>query len=128
MSVDAKVYLESFDWCAFIGPAYWGGGVGSVFSVFLFQIEPRAADVDRWLWVIVGDIPSLYLVLDECKSPKDAAAMYLALMGEWVELARQGRSSPDVPATGVEATPEWAEDMAGRLEFIRQNIVPSLNG
>ena len=56
MSAEAKKYLEGFQWCGSAGPAYWGGGVG-VFGVFLFQIEPKASDVDRWLWVIIGDIP-----------------------------------------------------------------------
>lgn len=128
MSVDAKNYLEGFDWCNSAGPAHWGGGVGKIFSVFLFQIEPDAADVDRWVWVIVGDIPSLHLVLDECRSPKQAADMYLELLGEWAELARQGRTSPDLPPVGVEATPLRAEDLQRRLAYIRANIRPFLNG
>ena len=126
MGVEAKTYLEGFDWCKAVGPAYWGGGVGKVFGIFLFQIEPQSADVDRWLWVIVGDIPPLYLVLDECRSPSEALDTYLELMGQWVDLARQGRISPDIPPTGVEPTLEWAEELEGRLAFIRAEIEPGL--
>jgi hypothetical protein len=127
MNVEAKNYLENFEWCKRAGPAYWGGGVGGVFSVFLFQIEPATADVDCWLWVIVGDIPSLYLVLDECGSPQRAAAMNLALMGEWVDLAKQGRTGADVPPTGAEPTPERSQDLEMRLAFIRAEVLPFLN-
>jgi hypothetical protein len=102
MSVEAKKYLEGFEWCGSAAPAYWGGGVGGVFGIFLFEIEAKASDVDRWLWVIIGDIPPLYVVLDECRSPQQATEMYLKLMGEWVELARHGQTSPDLPPTGVE--------------------------
>lgn len=128
MSVEAKEYLEHFDWCDAVGRAYWGGGVGKIFSVFLFEIEPRGPDVDRWLWVIAGDIPPLYVAVDECTTPKQAADTYLELMTEWVALAREGRTSPDIPPTGVEATPERADDLERRLAFIRANIRPHLNG
>lgn len=127
MGVEAKEYLESFDWCGVVGQCCWGGGVGKVFSVFLFEIEPKTADVDHWLWVIVGDIPPLHLVIDQCRSPREAADMYLALMTEWVALAREGRTSPDLPPTGVEPTPERAKDLEGRLAFIQANILPFLN-
>jgi hypothetical protein len=127
MSIEAKAYLEQFDWCSAVGRGYWGGGVGKVFSVFLFEIEPKTPDVDHWLWVIVGEIPPLYLVTDQCLSPKEAADMYIELMTEWVTLAREGRSSPDLPSAGVEPTPEWAENLAGRLAFIREKILPLLN-
>jgi hypothetical protein len=126
-SVEAKEYLGEFDWCSAVGLGYWGGGVGKVFGVFLFEIEPKTTDVDQWLWVIVGDIPSLHLVTDQCRSPKEAAEMYLALMTEWVALARMGRSSPDLPPTGVEPTPERAEELEGRLAFIRAKILSLLN-
>ena len=124
----AKDYLERFEWCKGAGLAYWGGGIGKVFSAFLFHIEPPTADIGRWLWVIVGDIPPLYLVPEERRSSEQAAEMYLALMGEWVKHARQGRTSPDVPPTGAEPTPERAEDLERLLAFIRAEILPFLNG
>jgi hypothetical protein len=127
MSVLAKAYLEQSDWCSAVERGYWGGGVGKIFSVFLFEIEPKTAGVDQCLWVIVGDIPPLHLVTDQCRSPKQAANMYLALMTEWVVLAREGRTSSDLPPTGVEATPERAEELERRLAFIRAKILPFLN-
>lgn len=127
MSIDAKRYLEAFDWCNAAGPAYWGGGIGGIFGVFLFRIDAKTSDVDDWPWVIVGDIPPLHIVLDECKTPKAAAEMYVLLMRESMALAREGRTSPDVPPTGVEANPEQAEDLDRRLAFIQSNICPCIN-
>ncbi len=97
MCIEAKQYLESFDWCNVAEAVYWGGGVGKVFSIFLFEIFASRIGIDRWLWVVVGDIPHVYLVLDECKSPSDVLREYLGLMEQWIKLAHQGRSSPDLP-------------------------------
>jgi hypothetical protein len=126
MCIEAKQYLESFDWCEAAQPVYWGGGVGKVFSIFLFEIVASKVGIDRWLWVVVGDIPHLYLVLDECKSPSDVLRAYRGLMEQWIELARQGRRSPDLPPTGVEPAPEWATELEQRLRFIRTNVAPFL--
>ena len=126
MCAEAKEYLESFDWCEVAGPVYWGGGIGKIFSVFVFEIGSVEADVDRFLWVVVGDVPPLYFVLDDCRSPSDVLDKYIDLMEQWIVLARQGRTSDDLPPTGVEPTPEWAARLAKRLQFIRTNVGPLL--
>jgi hypothetical protein len=126
MRIEAKQYLESFDWCTVAEAIYWGGGVGKIFSIFLFEIVASKIGIDRWLWVVVGDIPHLYLVLDECKSPSDVLRAYIGLMEQWIELARQGRSSPDLPPIGVEPTPERAMELEQRLRFIQTNVAPFL--
>ena len=126
MCIEAKQYLESFDWCKTAEAVYWGGGVGKIFSIFLFEIVASRIGIDRWLWVVVGDIPHVYLVLDECKSPSDVLHLYMGLMEQWIELARQGRSSPDLPPIGVEPTPEWAMELEQRLRFIQTTVAPFL--
>jgi hypothetical protein len=37
--------------------------VGGVVSTFLFRIDAEP-NIDEWLWVVVGDLPSCYLVTD----------------------------------------------------------------
>ncbi|HZU27981.1 MAG TPA: hypothetical protein VFA04_20795 [Bryobacteraceae bacterium] len=128
MCIEAKQYLESFHWCQSAAPRYWGGGVGKVFAIFLFEVDGRTPDIDQWLWVIVGDIPRLYLVVDQCKSPAQAFRVYMELMEAWVALARQGKTSRKLPPVGVEPTPEWADALAGRLQIIRETIAPFING
>jgi hypothetical protein len=126
MRIEAKQYLESFDWCTVAEAIYWGGGVGKIFSIFLFEIIASRTGIDRWLWAVVGDIPPVYLVLDECKSPSDVLRVYMGLMDQWIKLAREGRSSPDLPPAGVEPTPEWGDELEQRLRFIRTIVAPFL--
>lgn len=44
--------------------------------------------MDSWLWVIVGDLPSAYLVTDDLKSPRDALEGYCELMMDWVNAVK----------------------------------------
>jgi len=49
MCIKAKQYLESFDWCEAAQPVYWGGGVGKILSISLFDIVASTTGIDRWL-------------------------------------------------------------------------------
>jgi hypothetical protein len=72
----ARDFLESFLWCGGILDFYFGDGIGDVFAVFLARIMPVYPDVDEYLWIIVGDLPSIYLVTDLSKTPKEALETY----------------------------------------------------
>lgn len=124
MAREAEDYLRSFSWCKSVESRYFGAGVGGVLGIFMFRISPSSAAVDKWIWVVVGDVPPAYLVIDECKSPSEALTAYLWEMEQWVKLAERGRSSPHVIPVNVPATPEWARQLGSRLESIRINILP----
>ena len=118
MSEDAKKYIASFPWCDAVVSSYFGSGVGGIFAVFLFHIRPKHADVDPWIWIIVGDIPLAYLPLTDCKSSGEAFRTYMRGMRNWVQLARKGSAgTPEqgVPPVDLPATPEWAERLNQRL-------------
>lgn len=123
---EAEAYLRSFSWCEDVLSSFFGGGVGGVFVVFLFNIRPAKPDVGAWIWIVVGDIPSAYLPIEDAKTPTDVFKTYLWGMSKWVELARQGRSGTDdgVPPVNVPATPEWADKLEKKLNSLRLIIQP----
>jgi hypothetical protein len=59
---EAKNYIQSFKWCEGIRESYFGGGVGGIVGLFLFNILPSEPEVDEWVWVVVGDLPPAYLL------------------------------------------------------------------
>jgi hypothetical protein len=127
MSLDAAAYIRSFSWCGDVLSSFFGGGVGGVFAVFLFNIRPTRPEVGSWMWIIVGDIPSAYLPIEDASTPAEVFKTYLAGMSKWVELARRGQSgTPDdgVPPVNVPATPEWAAKLEQRLNSLRLIIQP----
>lgn len=125
MAFKANRYISRFSWCRSIREAYFGDGYGKLVAVFLFRIEPSRPEVDEWLWVVVGDLPSAYLVIDSCKTPSQALERYIDAIWEWVELAKKGCWSEDVIPVNAPATPESARMLESRLTVLSEKIVPA---
>jgi hypothetical protein len=125
MAQKARNYISSFSWCKSILKAHFGDGYGGIVAVFLFHIEPGQAQVDEWLWVVVGDVPSAYLVTDDCKTPSEALDSYVWEMSKWVELAKRGKSSKKVIPVNAPSTPEYAEMLESRLKVFREIVLPA---
>jgi len=125
MADGAANFLKSFPWCKKILTSYFGDGFGGVVGVFLFHIEPTREDIDKWLWVVFGDVPPAFLVIDRARKPSRALECYIEEVSRWVELAKQGRSSTKVIPVLVPATPENAVDIESRLKMLREVIVPA---
>lgn len=127
MSENARRYISAFSWCETILASYFGGGVGGIFAVFFFHIQPSRPDIDAWIWVMVGDIPPAYLPLTDCKSPAEAFRTYIHGMTKWVELARkgqQGTAQQGVPPVSIPATPEWARRVNQQLYGLTLAVKP----
>lgn len=122
---EATAYLRGFEWCRGIREFYFGAGVGGIVAVFLFRIEP-APGVDQWLWVVVGDLPSAYLVTDRAPDPTAALRRYCELMGDWVASVRAGKGLEAVYPVAAPATLEHAAMLEGRLELLRSTVIPNL--
>ena len=120
----AKEYVQSFRWCPSIDRVYFGCGVGGVVAVFLFHFSERIGDSDEWLWVIEGDLPSAYLVLDQAGDPASALDVYCQLMDEWAKAVLERRSLEDVFLVKAEPTPDNAKNLMTRLNFIRTRLLP----
>ncbi len=125
LAFKAQDYISRFAWCLSVRDAYFGDGYGKIVAVFLFRIEPSRPDVDEWLWVVVGDLPSAYLVVDDCNTPSQALERYIGEMSEWVKLAKEGRSSADLIPVNAPASPESAEMLESRLKVLSETIVPA---
>jgi uncharacterized protein YlaN (UPF0358 family) len=124
---DAERYISSFSWCHSVVDSYFGGGVGGIFGVFFFHIQPSRRGVSPWIWIMAGDIPSAYLPLDDCSSAAEAFDMYICGMSKWVEFAREGKAGTaeqGVPPVNVPATPEWAEILDKKLQGLDTMIRP----
>jgi hypothetical protein len=123
MAEQARRYLLSFHWCKNIQKGWFGWGVGGIAAVFLFEIEPSNADVDRLLWVVVGDLPPAYLVVDESPTPLDALRSYVELMQEWITAVLEGKSTEECSPVTIPATRESAAALETRLNFLRREFL-----
>ncbi|MEO1333285.1 MAG: hypothetical protein AAFV32_07160 [Myxococcota bacterium] len=122
---DAREFLESQCWCSRILHEYFGTGVGGVFGLFLFHLEPTGSE-DTWLWVVAGDLPSAYFVVDDSGNPKEAMQTYDELIRDWISAVRNGSSLEEVFPFEVSPTLEHAEMLETRLDFLKERITPHM--
>ena len=119
----AQDFLSSHRWCKSITSGHLAWSAGRLLAVFKLHFEPAEPDVDTVLWVVVGDVPPAYIVLDDAPTWQEALARYVEEMSRWVENVRTGQDLEGVIPVDVEPTPEHAEMLASRLAIIRSQII-----
>ncbi len=124
--VEARKYLLSHHWCGTIEKEYYGFGIGGIIAIFLFAIRPTQPHVDRWLWVFVGDVPSVFCVTDDAPTPAEALETYIELMTDWVNTVMTGGDLETVYPVEAPPTLENARDLERRLSFLSNKILPDI--
>ena len=121
---EAREYLESFDWCVSTKKVWYDKdhGIYEKIGVFLFEIEPLNDTVDDFIWVIVGDLPSVYLD-KSVTTGQEALETYCELMQEWADNIKSGKSLDECYPVPIDTTIENAELLSGRISFIRRELL-----
>ena len=121
---DAKNYIEDFDWCLSTKKCWYDKdfGIYEKFGVFLFEIKPLNNNVDDFIWVIVGDLPSVYLD-KSITTGQEAVEQYCELMQEWAENVKCGKSLDECYPVPVDPTIENAELLSSRVAFVRRELL-----
>ncbi len=123
MLEEATNYVTSYKWCPEIKERYFGFGVGGIVAAFLFRFSEKI-EGDEFLWVVVGDLPPAYFVVDCAPNPKEALEAYCELMEDWVNAVKNGTSLDDVYPVAVEPTAEHARMLSSRIDSLRKDIIP----
>ena len=104
-----------------IEEAWFGGGLGGAAAVFLFRFIDFDGE-ELYGWLICGDVPWFFTLVSEGGSSKAILERYVRLARQW---DRNNGVEPDGCFFGPHH-PELAEDLAGRLAFIEERIVPAM--
>jgi hypothetical protein len=123
LACKATDFLTAFRWCAAVRESFLAFDSGYILGVLLFRIEPRLLGVDDTLWVVVGDVPSAFLVCDDAPDWHCALQCYLREMRRWVEAVRSGSGLDGVFPVNVSPTLEHAEMLSTRLAFIQDHFI-----
>jgi hypothetical protein len=119
----AATFIRSFEWSGAITVSYFGLGVADIIGIFLFELVPVSEAVDRFLWVVVGDIPSAYLVADLAPNPACALRAYSVEMRKWLGAVKSGKSVAEAIPVNVPPTMAWANKLESRLNFLEKNVL-----
>jgi len=123
----ARSFLNNMKWCERIEDGYMELWVEEILTVFKFFITPISGDIDKELWVIIGDIPPAYLVTDDAPDAISALKIYTEEMYLWVEAVFEDKSIKDIIPVNAPATKDNAMKLKKRLDFIVKKIIPEVS-
>ncbi len=124
---EARTYITSFSWCPAVTSISYVDGVPGIVCVFRAIFENTIeGSLENRLWIVVGDLPSAYLVAEAGDNAREVLSVYCELMEDWVSAVRSKHSLADVFPVRVEANEELAEMLHGRISFLRQEIIDTL--
>jgi hypothetical protein len=126
MLANARRYIRSYSWCPAISEEYMGFGISNIFALFLFRFAQSIDDTDDYLWVVEGDLPSAYFVVDEARNPRAAAQVYCGMMEEWIDAVQKRSPLDNVFPIKADATTEIAQMLTSRIRYIRSEIIPMI--
>lgn len=129
---EAVECIEKFSWCSAVTEVYFALGFEKI-ALFLIEIKPRDRDVDDVMWVVVGDVPPLYLDCPDVPTDVEALEAYSLLFLEWAKSVKEGLPLDDLPpvtdrtgATELEPTKELADMIESRMHFLRRHFLEAL--
>jgi hypothetical protein len=123
---EATKYLKSFVWCKKIKDCFLYTNIGRAFCIFLFEIENTQSSEDNFLWVIVGDIPSMYLDTQGPKTTKEVIELYIGLAEDWIENVRKYKAVDNCYPFDAEPTIEMAELLQRKISFMGGTLLDNV--
>ncbi|MFD1160283.1 hypothetical protein [Roseovarius aestuarii] len=124
----AKGFLADFRWVLSIEEEYLGGFYPEIIGIFLFKFTPKLVGVDDFVWVIVGEVPSAYITVEECPNPATALDGYIGAMEEWVEAVLNSEPTGGLIPVNESETKENALVLIRRLKYLNDLILPDCKG
>ena len=120
---EAEAFLRSLPWCRSVTNIRLALAHQGIFAVCLAEIENSASPRDSRIWVVVGDLPPAYLVIDDAENSRQALERYVEEMSRWVERVQSDGNLEDVIPVNVPPTREAAAALSSRLSFLRRRFL-----
>ena len=116
--------MSSLEWCKSIINGWYDFGIHEKLGVFLFEIEPDNDSVDSLIWIIAGDIPTVYLD-SSVQTGIEALDVYSDLMDDWANAIINGEPIDECYPVEAEPTKDNAKLLLSRTNFIRNEVIPN---
>jgi hypothetical protein len=120
---EAKTYLLNHKWCNGIN-SWLDRGWADKVGVFYFEIDPLDENVDKFVWIITGDLPSAYIDIISAKNGAMALKIYTELMQEWVDCVSNNKSIENCYPINVPPEKKFANMLQIRINLINEEILP----
>jgi hypothetical protein len=133
LSEEARGFLLAQRWCASVRHIFYDRGFPKM-AVFFAEIEPLE-NADPRVWVIVGDIPPLYLDTEDHQNGAEALLGYWLAFAWMIELYNRGLPLEECPPllTRYSLEPlklnrDLTKQIGSHLPYIRQTTLELFGG
>lgn len=125
MADSALNYIRRFKWAPPVKRLYLAFAIGDVMALFLAEFEHAIrSGPDEELWIVVGDMPPAYFIVDESPDAAEALTNYCGLMEEWAESVLVGRDLSECYPIAAAPTEQHARMLKDRMETVREEFIP----
>lgn len=122
----SKEYLSGYKWCKTILEGWLFINIGYAVNIFLYKIENKQSPGDNFLWVLTGDLPSIYLDTYNVKTTTEVVKEYIELADDWIRHVESGRSLDECFPFDVVNPNELIEMFKKRIQLLQDNILPNM--
>lgn len=128
LAESARQFVTAQRWAPPIRELLLAFGVGGVIGLFLVRFERPISSGesrgDQEVWVVVGDLPSIYFETEDVGSRQRALQVYCNLAEDWADRVLGGIELSGSYPIPVEPTPEHALMLKSRVNTIRREFIP----
>lgn len=124
---EAERFLKSQKWCKNILRGMFDRGWCHIIGVFYFSIEPTDKHIPNAIWVIVGDLPSAYIDVEDNPNGACAIDAYVMEIQKWIDYVIEGKPVEDLIPIRAPKTKEYAKILQSRIDVVKNEILANLN-
>ena len=127
MEERATQYIKGFPWCRAVIESFLYFNLGEKLCVFLYEIDNSSSKDDNFLWIVVGDLPPMYLDIYGPKNTVHVLADYVDLAKNWISNIEAGLSVAGCYPFNIEPTMEMAGLLKKRVVLIENAILANMD-
>jgi len=124
----ARAFVQSHRWAPPISELLLAFGIGGIVGLFLVRFEcgimTGEGQGDEEVWVVVGDMPSIYFETENIETRAEALSVYCDIAEDWADHVVAGESLSECYPIPVEPTLEHARMLKSRIATIRKDFIP----
>jgi hypothetical protein len=123
---EAVQYITGFKWCKVVKSVHLYYSLGDKLNIFLFDIDNTSSFDDNLIWIIVGDLPSMYLDTNGPRTTVEVIEDYVMLAENWISQVKAGGSLKDCYPFNAQPTFEMADLLEKRSNFMKDTLIPNM--
>jgi hypothetical protein len=124
----ARAFVESHHWAPPISELLLAFGIGGIIGLFLVRFEQGImrgeGQGDDEVWVVVGDMPSIYFETENIETRAEALSVYCNIAEDWADHVVAGEDLSECYPIPVGPTIEHAMMLKSRIATIRREFIP----